>query len=73
MRMSASWCWDPNKPHFTILDDLVSEVLPDVNVLDALPSTDDVVSPLDACCVVLVHWCRRLLGEAELVKGLAEV
>ncbi len=51
----------------------MGEVLPDVNVLGELPSANDVVSQLDACCVVLVHWCRRLLGEAELVKELAEV
>ncbi len=38
--------------------DLVGQVLPDVSVLGALPSTDDDVSPLDARRVVLVHWCR---------------
>ncbi len=43
----------------------MGEVLPNVN--------DDVVSPLDAHRVVLVHWCRRLLGKAELVKELAEI
>ncbi len=43
---------------FRVLDYLVGEVLPDVNVLGVIPTTDDVVSPLDAR-LVLVHWCRR--------------
>ncbi len=51
----------------------MGEVPPDVNVLGAFPPTDDVVSPLDARRAVLIHWCRRLLGKAELVKELAEV
>jgi hypothetical protein len=56
-----------------ILDDFVGEVLPNVNVLGAPPTTNDVVSPLDARRVVLVHWCRKLLGKAELFKELAEI
>ncbi len=56
--------------HLAILDELVGEVLPDVNVLGALPSTDDVDFPLDARLVVLVHWCRSLLGEPSWSRSL---
>ena len=35
---------DSDQPHLAILDDFVGEVLPDVNVLSTLSSTDDVVS-----------------------------
>jgi hypothetical protein len=37
-----------DEPHLAHLDDFVGEVLPDVNVLGSLTSTDDVVTPLDA-------------------------
>ena len=47
---------DLDEPHLTILDDLVGEVLPDVDVLGTFPSADDDVAPLDACSVVLVYW-----------------
>ncbi len=50
-------CWDFDKQHFTILDDFVRKVLSDVNVLGPFSSTNDVVSPLDACQVILVDWC----------------
>ncbi len=43
----------------------MSEVLADINVLGSFPSADDVISPLDACCVILAHWCGRLLSEAK--------
>ncbi len=38
---------DANEQHLAILDDLVGDVLPDVDVpvLGSLPSTDDVVTP----------------------------
>jgi hypothetical protein len=43
----------------------MSKMLEDVNVLGSSPSADDVVSPLDARSVILVHWCGRLLSEAR--------
>ncbi len=53
-----------------ILDDLMREVLPDVNVLSALTATNDGVAPFNAHCVVFVQrgglllrkpiWSRRL-------------
>ena len=46
---------DLDEPHLTILDDLVGEVLPDVNVLGTFPAADDVVTPLDARRVVFVE------------------
>ena len=39
---------DLDEPHLTILDDLVGEVLPDVDVLGTFPAADDVVTPFDA-------------------------
>jgi hypothetical protein len=44
---------------WSILDHLISEVLPDVNVLCTLSTTNDVLSPLDARGVVLVHRSRE--------------
>ncbi len=38
-------------------------MLPNVKVLGALPSADDVVSPLDARSVVLVHRSRGCLAK----------
>ncbi len=52
----------------TILDHLMREVLPDVNVLRTLLITNEVVSPLDACSVVLVRF-----GEAHVLKEMTKV
>ncbi len=59
----------------TILDDLMrkdceigGEVLPDVNVLGALPSPDDVVAPFNTRRVVFVHWGGLLLRKPHLVE-----
>ena len=57
----------------TVLDHFVREVLPDVNVLGALPSADDVVPPFDARGVVLVHRGWTSLGEAHTVNEVAKV
>ena len=46
------------KDHVSILDGLMGEVLANVNVLGSLTAANDVVSPLNAGCVVLVHSCR---------------
>ena len=59
--------------HLAILDHLMREVLPDVNVLGALPPADDVVPPLDARGVVLVHRSRGRLGEAHVLEEVAKV
>ena len=56
-----------------ILNNLVSEVLPDVDVLGSLPSADDVVSPLDALRVVFVDRRGRRLDESYTLEELAEV
>ena len=47
----------------SILNGLMCEMLPDVNVLGTLASTDDVVTPFDARCVVLEH--RSGCGRCE--------
>ncbi len=51
--------------HLLVLDHLVREVLADVYVLGALSSANHVVSPLNACRVVLVHRVG-LLGESHV-------
>ena len=62
--------------HLAILNDLVREVLPNVDVLGSLPSADDVVTPLDAhrdCDrVVFVDRRGRRLGESHTLEELAE-
>ena len=56
----------------TVLDHLMSEVLPDINVLRTLSTTNDVVSPLDARSVVLIHRSRGSLGEAHAVEEVTK-
>ncbi len=56
---------DVNQLHMVILDHLMSEVLPDVDVLRALSATNDVVFPFDARGVVLVvgeGWAKPMLS-----------
>ena len=64
---------DADQLHLAILDHFVGEVLPNVDVLSALTPTDDVVSPLDARSVVLVHRSWSLLGEAHGLEKVAKV
>ena len=61
---------DADEQHLVILDDLVGEVLQDANVLGSLPSTYDVVSPLDARRVV--DRRGRRVGETHTLEELAE-
>ena len=46
----------------SILDGLMGEVLANVNVLGSLTAANDVVSPLNAGRVVLMHSCRLRLS-----------
>ena len=64
---------DADQLHLAILDYFAGEVLSDVDVLGALASTDDVVTPLDARSVVLVHRSWSLLGEAHGLEKVAKV
>ncbi len=64
---------DSCEPHIAALDDLVREVLPDVNVLGPLTSSNDVVAPLDARGVVLEHLGGVLLSEAESLEEASEI
>ena len=62
----------PDEPHLTVLDDLVGEVLPDVNVLGTFTAADDVVTPLDARGVVLVYRGRLLEPSSARIRDGAE-
>ncbi len=64
---------DHNKTHFTILDDFMCEVLPNVNVLGPLTPPDDVVAPLDARGVVLVYRCGPLLSKTKFLQEESKV
>ncbi len=59
--------------HVSVLDCLTGEVLADVDVLRPLASPDDMVRPLDARCVVLVHHSVVDLREAHVAQEIAEV
>ncbi len=48
----------------------MSKVLPDVDVLGTFPSSNDVVTPLDARDDVLVYRGRLLLRETETLQKL---
>ena len=39
---------DADKLHVAFMNDLMGKVFPDVNVLGALPTADDIVPPFDA-------------------------
>ena len=62
-----------NQLHMTTLDHLVINVLPDVNMLCALPTTNDVVSPVYARCVVLIHLSRGRLSKVHVLEDLTKV
>ena len=64
---------DADEQHLAILNDLVGEVLPDVDVLGSLPATDDVVTPLVSRRLVFVDRRGRRLGESHTLEELAEV
>ena len=64
---------DADKLHVAILDDLMSKVFPDVNVLGALPAADDIVPPFDTCRVVLVHRGRLRLRKTHTLEEVAKV
>ena len=49
------------------------KVLPDVDVLRTFPAADDVVSPLYARSVVLVHWCVGLFSESHVGELAAQI
>ena len=51
-----------DEPHLAVLDHLVGEVLPDVDVLGSLTAADDVVAPFNTRRVVLVDRSRTSVG-----------
>ena len=60
-----------------ILDGLIRElrreVLADANVLGTFATSNDIVSPLDACSVVLVHRRKAFLRESHVAEQLTQV
>jgi hypothetical protein len=63
---------DADQLRTAVLDHPMSEALPNVSALRALSPTNDVVSPLDARSVVLVHRSRGGLGEAHAVEEVTK-
>ena len=60
--------------HLTMLDDFMREVPAGVDVLlRTLPSADNVVTPLDARRLVLVHWRIRFLLESHTLEHCGRV
>ena len=57
----------------SILDGLMSKVLANIDVLGSLAAADNIVSPSNACCVVLVHRRRAILGESQVLGQSPEV
>ena len=62
-----------DEQHLAVLDDLVGEVLPDVDVLGSLTAADDVVAPFNTRRVVLVDRGRLPLPESESAQKVSEV
>ena len=59
--------------HLAILNDLVCEVLPNVDVLGSLTAADDVVTPFNTRRVVLVYRGRLPLPESKSAQKVSEV
>ena len=64
---------DPDQAEMTILDRLVGEVLPDVNVLRTLTASNNVVAPFDARIVVFVDWRPFLWCKPHIFQEISEV
>ena len=62
-----------DEPHLAVLNDLVGEVLPNVDVLGSLTAADDVVAPFNTRRVVLVDRGRFPLPESESAQKVSEV
>ena len=54
-----------DEPHLAVLNDLVGEVLPNVDMLGSLTAADDVVAPLNTRRVALVDRGRFPLPESK--------
>ena len=63
--------------HLAILDGLIRKVLTvqvtEIDVLGLLSSSNDVISPLDACCVVFIDRGVWVLWEVNVFEEVAEV
>ena len=57
----------------SILNSLMREMLPDVDVLSTLASTDDVVAPFNARRVILEDWGRRRRCEAQFPEEISKI
>ncbi len=64
-------CRDADELHVAILDNLMSKMLADVNVLGVLPAADDIVPPFYTRCVVLVHQSRLRLCKTHALEEVA--
>ena len=62
-----------DEPHLAILDDLVGEVLPDVDVLGSLTAADEIFAPFNTRRVVLVDRGRFPLPESKSAQKVPEV
>ena len=58
---------------FMLLDHLVGEVLPNVDVLGSLTAADDVIAPFNTRSVVLVDRGRFPLPESKSAQKVPEV
>ena len=64
---------DTHKTKVTMLDCFVGEVLPDIDVLCALPSSDDIVAPLDTCVIILIYWSPSRWCKTHVSEQLSKV
>jgi hypothetical protein len=48
-------------------------VLAGINLLCSLAAADNIVSPFNACRVVLVHMRQAILGESQVLEQSPEV
>ncbi len=65
-------CVDLEQSHLAVLDCLVHKVLAEIDVLSALSTSDHVISPLDACDVVLVDRGVWIFRKAHVFEEVAD-
>ena len=66
-------CRHLDGPHLAVLDHLVGEVLPDVDVLGSLTTADDVVAPFNTRRGVLVDRGNFPLPESKSAQKVCQV
>ncbi len=61
-------CVNLDQLHLAVLDGLMRKVIPEIDVLSSLSSSDHVISPLDTRGVVLIDRGVWVLGKEHVLE-----